>query len=785
MGFGTGRSTNDTWVTVAHARHFKTTIQYHNDILISPSHNPYDIFNHEEFKNHHEIILPNGEIVFSTFTSLDDLLTSLTHMLPHTKLISLVKNNYARSDAIEKTITMQNPINMSHTCCPQVIETKHTKHDQLDLTDHKKFDRLHNMDKRFLVKPPTSSCGPKPLNISSNKDLKSNPPQFFRTLSERNKPTSNMSIQSTIQSYLHELDIDNVHPDLARSLCKRIGALSFVPFSAWLQYETMEVAEMREHLKLFVGKNKRDIEDSVDHKELLSYEDISGAQDKFKPETLAITQADAIRQTIIDGYNDMKISFDPKSLENQPRHELICSFYNALIDFTKTNSEITYLDLSTSYSTDSSDIDLPVHSNPPPVPPATKLPNTITPLKRPHPGTPERDNREIVPMDTTGLPIDYTQDLLKLTFVQIELLERNEMLPYLVFLGQKFKRPFRSGYFHNTSTREIREDLITYIMELHSHYSPSLITEATDSDYVDSLEPFLAYNEYFIAFPHKNYSFTDLLLLPIQHVKQELIKHKILKPRSLEESFQPPITQSDTNPSRNDLIGINIQPNDMLALTNNDIFTMDSPSIISYLTMFANLHDRILDTNFAQFTQLQEQREVLFFNSVELHTKHTSPALTSNTTDAIIASWDRVHLYFEYFMFYHENKPYDSLVFSTLDEAKIRDDVILARDSLSMQSDSVAVDQNNSIDINNNGTVSSANIQDVHMFYEVDNIITCEEQQELELMFENTCQYHRDNQQLSAEDRDADILSLLGLIHSTDVPKLLDTALHLFVTTLQ
>ena len=87
-------------------------------------------------------------------------------------------------------------------------------------------------------------------------------------------------------------------------------------------------------------------------------------------------------------------------------------------------------------------------------------PPQVTPLKRPKPSTPDSSqNTKALPKETSHLPIDYTPTLLKLTFVQLELLARNEMLPYLVFLGEKIDRRFRSDFFHSASAREIRENL--------------------------------------------------------------------------------------------------------------------------------------------------------------------------------------------------------------------------------------------------------------------------------------------------------------------------------------
>ena len=144
-----------------------------------------------------------------------------------------------------------------------------------------------------------------------------------------------MNINNTIKNYLSELDIENIHQDLARTLCKRVGALSFIPFHDWMRYKSMEASEMKEHLKIFKKKNECDITTNVEHNVVLTYEEVHKSNQKFKPELLAITKDDGIRRMIIDGYEDMSVPFDPKTLEGKDRCELIYSFYESLIDFTK------------------------------------------------------------------------------------------------------------------------------------------------------------------------------------------------------------------------------------------------------------------------------------------------------------------------------------------------------------------------------------------------------------------------------------------------------------------
>ena len=465
----------------------------------------------------------------------------------------------------------------------------------------------------------------------------------------------------------------------------------------------------------------------------------SGKQKKYA--ALAITHAAAIKQIIIDGYADMS--------KKKNRSQLICSFYNALTDFKKTDN--MDFDLTSCLSDDSSYIDSPSHTQTANVPTtqATPVPNHITPLKRPKPGTPESISPgDKAPMDTDHLPHDLTNDMLKLTFVQVELLDRNDLLPYLVFFAKKYKREFRQGYFHQSSTREFREHLIVALMELHSHYTPSMLTEHTTKEHIECLEPLRAYNEYFLMTSDGEFSFNDILLLPINHVKEELIKQKILAPKKLEESFSDPlITQpaakhqsnklhpNEQNPSKHSI-------DTMIKSKYNNIVQMQTHNIVQYLKLFSKYYDRKYFDEF-EATGLSEQRDVLMYSVVELHTLHTKPSLHQHVSDLDIRAWDRVKVLFEYHMFYHSSDKFDSLVFHDMPVEKIRDDIIVARDSMLLQDENESqqiMEQNND---NENITTKANDIkdlamhgpeQDAHMFY-IGEVLTCDAQQEVELMF--------------------------------------------------
>lgn len=118
---GFHRPANDNWMSVIPTRH-RNISHYvqpqrhkHHDI------NPYDILRYEEFQNHNEIILPNGESIFSTFETIDELFRYMIHIQTQiTPTITLVppdKNNIHDNDTSHIKFTHQ----QSYTCKKNVV----------------------------------------------------------------------------------------------------------------------------------------------------------------------------------------------------------------------------------------------------------------------------------------------------------------------------------------------------------------------------------------------------------------------------------------------------------------------------------------------------------------------------------------------------------------------------------------------------------------------------------------------------------------------------------------
>ena len=307
---------------------------------------------------------------------------------------------------------------------------------------------------------------------------------------------------------------------------------------------------------------------------------------------------------------------------------------------------------------------------------------------------------------------------------------------------------------------------------MHSSITPSKLHDDISKDDIEYLEPIMAYHEYYLAFHNEDLTFKDLILFSIYQVKDALLT-KFFPQCNLTDSFEPLETQPpESTVDKNTDHYENTQPitqDFLLKMKYRDILKLDPLIIMKYLQFLAEIRSKILPDNFATTTSLAEQYEVLTYNLVELHVLRSKPKLKEQTSDIEIKSWDKIQISFEYFMFYHTGKPFDSLIFFNIEQEKIRDDIMIARDNLLMHE-------------KNEDTTDSRDILDSLFIPETNTPLVCEEKYNLSAVYTNTINFHQENKNLSMNDKDADILSLLGVLHEDAMDNLQLDAMKLFVS---
>lgn len=109
-----------------------------------------------------------------------------------------------------------------------------------------KIDQYSN--KLTKLKQSSTNLVTSTLKSMSNSLPKQKFPQFFRTSSDPT-PSLNMpplpNFTAAIKTLLKELDIDNVHIDLGRSLCSRIAAYNHLPYNDWKKFQSMDLPNIK------------------------------------------------------------------------------------------------------------------------------------------------------------------------------------------------------------------------------------------------------------------------------------------------------------------------------------------------------------------------------------------------------------------------------------------------------------------------------------------------------------------------------------------------------------
>ena len=91
--------------------------------------------------------------------------------------------------------------------------------------------------------------------------------------------------------------------------------------------------------------------------------------------------------------------------------------------------------------------------------------------------------------------------------------------------GSKYEINFPQDYFNKEKDSEKRDQLFVYTLEVNTVYTPATITPSSTSTYINSLDPMLAYNEYFLIFNNGTMTYTDVMLRKPDDVKKELVHY--------------------------------------------------------------------------------------------------------------------------------------------------------------------------------------------------------------------------------------------------------------------
>ena len=213
----------------------------------------------------------------------------------------------------------------------------------------------------------------------------------------------------------------------------------------------------------------------------------------------------------------------------------------------------------------------------------------------------------------------------------------------------------------------------------------------------------------------------------------------------------------------------------MNELTWDTIQIIPKDTILTYIQAYMTRKNIDVDPHHFDVTPIDDLRETLTIYTIELHTETSFSAITTSTTDDDIDAMDPIWAYFEYFDAYlDENDDVAHVLFIDIDD--VRMELRSARDKLCMQNTSFEEDEDE--DSIEQHTFS----EDVHMFYPglEDNEFVDHTYRNLNAMFLNTMQYHKDNA-CTDETIDQDLLTIVGILSEQEIQMISDASVHLLL----
>ena len=202
----------------------------------------------------------------------------------------------------------------------------------------------------------------------------------------------------------------------------------------------------------------------------------------------------------------------------------------------------------------------------------------------------------------------------------------------------------------------------------------------------------------------------------------------------------------------------------MIFFTWKDIYSLEFEDIKQYMIAYASLHDYHLTDKYFTDTEIEDLKETLAVFTLELHVKYSQSIINGDTTDSFIDEVDPIWAYFEYYTIHMSEQDHDIADVLFLDYEDVVMELKSARDAMCMRRDD---NTNNHDDIE----IDNDDDEDVHMFYPgfEENTNVNEEYREINTMFLNTLQYHKDHLTLQEEDVHRDIMSILGLLKPEEI----------------
>ena len=281
-----------------------------------------------------------------------------------------------------------------------------------------------------------------------------------------------------ISTLLHELDIDNVHVDVGRSLCARIGAYNHLPYDEWKLHLTMDLPTLKIRLLQYQDQHIIELANPSTQPTTLNIFDPNvWKQNKFDFTSIKYMTGETILLLIKSYYDHCKKEFDLVTVNTTEPIHLVYDLYatyhkHQLKHITSTppivtpNGKATHPTVDTPHT--SMQQVLPGHNSKEPAPSKKRKVNKV-PKNDAH-----MENRDFPTKDPhTNITLhNIVQDIFLLQLHQIKNMQKPEVIKYLQAYAKQYNLDTSPIYYASTPLTEMCEQLTQVAVELHTNCTP-------------------------------------------------------------------------------------------------------------------------------------------------------------------------------------------------------------------------------------------------------------------------------------------------------------------------
>ena len=364
--------------------------------------------------------------------------------------------------------------------------------------------------------------------------------------------------------------------------------------------------------------------------------------------------------------------------------------------------------------------------------------------------------------------------MLNLTWNDIQHMKTAEIKSYAQAYASTKYFNLINDFYDTHSIDEQRENLTEFVIELLAENRPSTIHAESSDDFIDNLDPLMAYYEYYLAYVAESddNEASRALLYEIPDVKQQL---KIVRD-NLKNYYNDAILTCGSDVDSAFEMSVDDVEENMLSMAFlewDEVQGMEDAKIRNLLTAYSIKYEYPISEIFFVETSIDDKRELLITYVIELHTRNDSSYITARTTDREIDIMDPIWAYFEYYVIYMMDKDEsDVALVLFLEIEDVRNELKSARDQLAMKK---------------NPKDEQDGQQDVEMEYVEDVEIQLFDNAQLEIIsnddrdkknsnYLDMIKFHKENNVTELEI-DKDVMSIIGILTESDIALLTKQAL--------